>query len=448
MEQWFAAVTDFLAAHRNEMVSDLQALARIPSISHAGADGLPFGKAVDEALTAAAALYTKHGIPMQVKHDRGYALAVCDGEGDGIGLFGHADVVPVNDDWVMTAPFEPVEKDGVLYGRGVNDNKAGVIGSLYALRALKAAGVPLRRKLTVYVGGSEETGMQDMAAFVAHERMPAVSLIPDSDFPVSVGEKGILRVDCRSRQALTSVTKFEGGQAYNVVLDKVEVVPTTGNPFTVQGLTAHAAHPEGSVNAAHKAAVQLLESGRLSADDRTVFEALRTALGDCYGEALGIASEGVFGKLTCVNGIVRVEHGRLFFTLDIRYGNEFDAEAGIKQLTAALSALGFEATVGENDPGFLLDEGGAEMACILQSYREAAGQPDAQPYKTFGGTYARRVRNAFAVNHSAPFDKTGLGLPAGHGGAHQSDECLSADAWLTGTAALALAIARLDTCDE
>lgn len=448
MEQWYAAVTAYLNEHRSEIVSDLFSLVRIPSIAKAGEDGLPFGKASDEALTAAAALYTANGVPMTVKHELGYAVAVLEGEGDGIGLFGHADVVPVNDDWVTTQPFEPIEKDGVIYGRGINDNKAGVIGALYALKALKAAGITPRRRITVFVGGSEETGgMTDVRAFVANERQPAVCIVPDSGFPVSVGEKGILHVECRSREALSQVAKFDGGQAYNVVLDRVNV-EYNGRTEVFEGLAAHAAHPERGENAAYKAAAALCERDDLCENDRRIVAGLRDTVCGHFGEEVDIASEGVFGKLTCVNGIVRVDDGHLVFTLDIRYGNEFDYEAGIPRLIAALDARGYDAVSVNNDPGFLLDEGGAEMECILGACRDAAGNPEAKPYKTYGGTYARRLKNAFAISHSLPWDREPLGLPAGHGFAHQSDECVCVEALLGGIGALALAIARLDQLEE
>lgn len=234
-------------------------LARIPSVSHKGMDGLPFGRAVDDALNTAADMFKSSGIPMIVRHDCGYAVGVCQGEGDGIGIFAHADVVPVNDDWIKTAPFAPVEENGILYGRGVNDNKSGIVGALYALRALRAAGVTLKNRITVYVGGNEEAGMQDMDAFVRNERIPAVSIVPDGGFPVGVGEKGILRIDCRSKCPMQDVRKFDGGDAYNVVLDHVEVELANGEAFAVEGLTAHAAYPGNSVNAAGKAAAELLK---------------------------------------------------------------------------------------------------------------------------------------------------------------------------------------------
>lgn len=443
MEKWYSEIEKYIEDNKGEIIENLKALVKIPSVSKAGTDSFPFGKDVDDALNLAAGIYTKNGIPMEVKHDRGYALAVLEGKGDGIGLFGHADVVPVNDDWIKTTPFEPIEENGILYGRGISDNKAAVIEMLYAIKALRAAGLEPKSRITIYVGGSEETGMQDILSFVENERMPAVSITPDSDFPVSLGEKGILHAVCRSKNTLSDVLEFKGGMAFNVVLDKVSVALKSGEKFIFEGLTSHAAHPEKSVNAAVKAAEKLLTLD-VCESDKEIFKNLKTAIGDCFGENLDIASEGVFGKLTCANGIVKIEDSKLVFTLDIRYGNEVDPVKTEKNLAEALDRLGFDTEIEMNDEGFLLDENGKDMEIILNSCREISGISDAKPYKTYGGTYARRLKNAFAISHSAPWSRAELGLPAGHGGAHQSDESLSVEAFLGGIKTLALMLGRLD----
>lgn len=460
MEKWYAAVTDFVTKNRDQIVADLITLARFPSISQAGKDGLPFGKDVDDVLNAAAAMFRGYGYPMTVNHEGGYAVAVCDGEGDGIGLFGHADVVPVNNDWIKTTPFNPVEENGVLYGRGVNDNKAGVIASLYALRALKAAGVELKSRITLFVGGSEETGMQDMDNFVKNERMPAVSLVPDGGFPVCVGEKGIMRVNATSKNPLQDVTRLDGGKAYNVILDYVDVeVPNTPAiraalpeaveakgklGFAVEGLTSHAASPEGSVNAAHKATEKLLNLP-ICDNDKQILSALAKVVSVYYGEALNIDSTGAFGKLTCANGITRVEaDGRLTFTLDIRFGSEVSGKELAEKITASLDALGYTTVITECDEGFLLDESGKPLDIILSTCREVFNAPEAAPFKMGGGTYARKLKNAFSLSHSGPWHMENADLPEGHGGGHQSDEALGIDALLDGIKYIALILGRMD----
>lgn len=434
---------EFIDKNRDKIVSDLISLASIPSISVEGKDEYPYSKEVNDALLKTRELYAQFGFDLQVKESDGYAVFVSDGEGDGIGLFGHADVVPVNDDWIKTAPFAPLAENGILYGRGVGDNKAGVIGSLYALAALKEADLFPKSRITSYVGGSEETGMPDIRGFVENEKMPYVSIIPDSDFPVSLGEKGIMHVDVKSKIPFEKIRAFEGGKAYNVVLDCVKVIADT--EYTIKGLTSHAAYPEGSENAAYKAALELIRSDFITNSDKQILSSFAKCIEGYYGENLGISSRGEFDNLTCVNGIVKVlENGCLFFTLDIRYGNEISGETIIETLKKSLDSYGFEVVTYTNDEGFLLPRDAKESRVILDACREVCSVPDAQPYLTFGGTYARRLKNAYAINHSAPFDISSLSLPKGHGGPHQSDEAISIDALIKGIKTVAAIIYGLD----
>jgi len=55
-------------------------------------------------------------------------------------FYDHYDVQPEEplDLW-MTPPFEPVKKDGKLYGRGVSDNKGNIAARLAAIRAWREA---------------------------------------------------------------------------------------------------------------------------------------------------------------------------------------------------------------------------------------------------------------------------------------------------------------------
>jgi acetylornithine deacetylase/succinyl-diaminopimelate desuccinylase-like protein len=57
---------------------------------------------------------------------------------------GHMDTVPVCEGWTND-PFEPVVKEGRLYGLGAADMKAGIACAITAVRALVESDAPLRR---------------------------------------------------------------------------------------------------------------------------------------------------------------------------------------------------------------------------------------------------------------------------------------------------------------
>ena len=74
----------------------------------------------------------------------------------GVVLSGHTDVVPVDDQEWHTNPFDVVEKDGLLYGRGTSDMKTFLAIILGALDTLTAA--PLKAPLHLAFSYDEEVG--------------------------------------------------------------------------------------------------------------------------------------------------------------------------------------------------------------------------------------------------------------------------------------------------
>ncbi len=72
-------------------------------------------------------------------------------------LNGHFDVVPVGDGWTVD-PFGGEVKDGRIYGRGVADMKAGIAAAVYAVEAIRRAGVRLLGTVEVSGTVDEESG--------------------------------------------------------------------------------------------------------------------------------------------------------------------------------------------------------------------------------------------------------------------------------------------------
>lgn len=160
-----------VAAEFGSVRRDLEALVRIPSVSNPAFDQAE----VRATAEAVAALLVAAGLP-EVEiltaagpDGRPGAPAVVARRPAAPGrptvvLYAHHDVQPTGDpaSW-DTSPFEPVERDGRLYGRGAADDKAGIVAHVGALRVL---GDELGIGVTVFVEGEEEIGSPTFASFL------------------------------------------------------------------------------------------------------------------------------------------------------------------------------------------------------------------------------------------------------------------------------------------
>ncbi len=451
--------TQWLEENKDEIVEKWIELAKIPSITSEKAEKAPFGAECAKALNYAASLFSSEGIESKVYDEGGYAL-VHYGEGDKtIGLFSHSDVVPVGDGWLFTEPFNPVIKDGSLIGRGVEDNKSGIIASLCLIKFLKDSGIKLNSRLEAFIGSDEECGMKDMLAYLEEHKIPDISFVPDADFPCSTGEKGICHLWAKSKASFKQINKITAGEAFNIVLDKIEAeieyseslyseleseldgngkitVTADGNfiKLLAKGISKHASIPEGSENAALTLFKVLCECENICDSDRNILKNAAEALSCYYGKGLNILHEDVnFGKTTCVNGMVKIENEKLMLSFDIRYGDTMDASLLESSSAEALEKLGFDIVYKDNSPGFSIDKDSKIPALLENIYAEIALE-NKKSVLMAGGTYARKLKNAFSLGTSVILpdreDKV-LQMPEGHGGPHQRDERIDIEGFFT-----------------
>lgn len=463
----------WIKENKSSLIEKWMELCRIPSVRSEATENAPFGKNCAKALRFSADLFSDCGFESTVIDKDGYALI---NYGDGektIGLFCHSDVVPVGEGWLYTQPFEPVIKDGALIGRGVEDNKSGIIASLSALRFFNDSGIKLNNKLTVFIGSNEESGMEDIKKYINNNKTPDISIVPDADFPCSVGEKGIYRFIAESVNDFTDVTEFCGGEAFNIVLDSI-TVKIKHNPelyceieskirsdkrftltqtdseliLTAKGVAKHASVPEGSVNAAVLACDLLGGCNKIIENDRAIFKSIKSIISSCYGEGIGVVNEDVnFGKLTSVNGICKLNGKKPQLSFDVRYGNTIDGAYVENESEKVLNKKGFTVKNKVNTEGFAIDKDSKLPEIFETVYKDVTGDSKKRIYMS-GGTYARRLKNAFSIgtfaftkNNSSP----GLVMPEGHGGAHQCDEMIDIDAFFN---AVKILIHCILVCDN
>ncbi len=458
-------IRQYLYNRKGEIIESLLRLAGIPSVREEAIPGAPFGLSCRTVLEETQALHARYGFTDSFLSDDGYLLTTV-GEGEHtIGLFAHGDVVSPGDGWTLTEPFSPIEKDGCLIGRGVNDNKSGITASLFAVQALRELGYPLSSRIVLFTGANEESGMEDIASFVKNYPMPDVSLVPDAAFPVYRGEKGILRFKAVSRRKAENIVALHGGQAFNIVLGKVSLtLPANGIPtdrlnddkrvrvtknnsemtIEAKGISKHAALPEGSVNAIVILNQVLKEYGISLGEDGKDINFMANLIEDYYGNAIDdfSAQKEVSGRNTIVNGIIEIKDGHLCLGFDVRFVNEKSDDL-IDCIRKKLSEGGFEMEILTNSPGFLISEKNPQLNRLLQVYSDCTGQNDPKPKFNAGGTYSRYLKNSFSVG-SCLGNPRSFELPMGHGGVHQPDEYLNIDAHLEAIAILAEMILALD----
>lgn len=108
---------------------------------------------------------------------------------------GHLDTVGVAD---MAAPFDPVERDGRLYGRGAQDMKGGLAAMIGAAGRLATEGWPAGRLLVAAVV-DEEYASVGADALVAAWRADGAVVTEPTDLAVGVAHKGFVWIEVETR---------------------------------------------------------------------------------------------------------------------------------------------------------------------------------------------------------------------------------------------------------
>ena len=157
-------------ARERELVGAIARLVNVKSVKGDPEPGKPFGPGPAAALDEALALCRELGISTSdYAHNGG--LADLNDKETRLHILGHLDVVGEGSGW-DTDPYTCVEKDGMLYGRGVSDDKGPVVCALLAMKAVRDLGLPLSANVRCILGTDEESGSADIASITPGSPTP------------------------------------------------------------------------------------------------------------------------------------------------------------------------------------------------------------------------------------------------------------------------------------
>ncbi|WP_248740105.1 dipeptidase [Pseudomonas sp. MWU12-2029] len=225
--------------------------------------------------------------------NRVYEISL-DGSGkEVVGIHAHADVVPVTpENWVLKDgtkldPFKVTLIGDRMYGRGTEDDKNGIVVTLYAMKVIKEEKLPLARNFKLLVDTTEETTGDAIPYYFERNPTPEYNLALDGGYPVVIAEKGYGTVMAKfaKRKAEgkgAELISMTGGMATNQIPSVSVVTLVTDKPaelaaslqkagneyakqhggdfevnakvdgkdvkLSVTGVSAHSSEPESGVN--------------------------------------------------------------------------------------------------------------------------------------------------------------------------------------------------------
>lgn len=218
-----------------------------------------------KALEPIAERFRAAGVPVQMLESapgRGNLIARVKGNGSKrpLLLLAHVDVVPVVGQPWTVPPFKLTEKDGYLYGRGVNDDKGMAAANIAIALEVARSKIKLSRDLIVALTAGEETGgFAGVGWLVEHHPE-----LLDAELGLNEGSGGLVVSDDLSRiQEVDIGVAQKTYQSYRIV---------------AHGRGGHSSVPRANLNAIYSLAVVLQHIGAFTFPPRVV-PAARPAIG-------------------------------------------------------------------------------------------------------------------------------------------------------------------------
>ena len=339
---------------------------------------------------------------------------------DMIGIVCHLDVVPSGDGWA-TDPFELTLKDGILYGRGIVDDKGPAAASYFAMKRLMDSGYQPSKRIRLILGTDEERTCSCVETYAEKGEIPVFAITPDGEFPVIYAEKGILHIRISSSSA--SSISAKAGTAANMV-PAFSTCTINGVEYSAKGKTAHASKPDLGVNAVFEMIRKLDEqSVDYSASPLLTYIA-KELVPFTSAEYTGCNVTDESGSVTANPSVLSCGEDGESLTIDIRCPVSYSMNAitSFMAMKAAQYDLDCE-IINQMDPLYKAKDL-PEISVLTDIWKDNmpsyTGFKDeylnefTEPIAIGGGTYARHMPNTIAFGIQTPWQEDQC---------HQTNEC-------------------------
>lgn len=402
--------------HKAEAIESLKAILAYPSwLQEDPAGKTPFGPDIQGVLEKTLEIAASLGLRTYIDPEGYYGYAEY-GEGEELfAVLCHLDVVPPGNPELWETPaFEPVVKDGYIYARGTEDDKGPTIAALYAFKALMDAGMTFDKRVRFIFGVDEENLWRCLKRYNEKEEKATMGFAPDSVFPVTFAEKGLLQVKLSSKDP--SALTLKAGGAMNVVpedagytgewaddlarkLDELGFeYEQNGQTVNVKGKSAHSKNAPEGINAI----VRLAKGLNLFTENKALRFLEDVVQEDARGlEIFGEVSDDVSGILTFNAATLSISAEETVLGIDIRFPVTVKKEEVVAKLQAAAEQAGLSYAEYDYIAPLYVPLESELVQTLMAVYRDKTG--DMREAMVSGGaTYARTMENCVAFGAQMP----------------------------------------------
>ena len=380
--------------------------------------------------------------------DHGWTVIIGLGQGsERVGVITHGDVQPVDPSKWKKSPFvlDRTSEPGKLLARGAEDDKGPIATAMYAMKSIKDKGLPLSKRIELYVYMGEESDWQPLVEFLKTHQPPQVNITLDAEYPAVTAEKGsgLVAVTIPKAGAAAPpqgeayVAEFGGGFFITQIPEDASAVIANATPeieqairargarqegmqysfswqgsslsIKAKGVSAHSSKPEDGVNAVSMLADALAVRPWANTTAGGAVNYLNEMVGTgIYGEKFGgIAYRDSFmGPMSFAPTVIKQNDDGIEVQINLRRPQGKSSEQLTNEVNAALAQwqarrlplANVKVRIGEP----WLQKNAPHLPTLMNVFSYFTGMKDPQPIAIGGGTNSRLFPGAVSFGPAMP----------------------------------------------